>query len=105
MKPEIQNCPPDPEATIESIRALGYDLNIAISDLIDNSITAGAQNMCLLQKWEGEKSVIIIFDDGRGMNNDELFQAMRIGSSDPKIKRKKNNHERFGLGLILTSWS
>jgi hypothetical protein len=105
MKSEIQNCPPDPQATIESIRALGYDLNIAISDLIDNSITAGAQNIWVLQKWEGEKSVILVFDDGRGMNNDELFQAMRIGSSDPKIKRKKNDLGRFGLGLKVASWS
>ena len=105
MKQQIQNCPPDPEATIESIRALGYDLNIAVSDLIDNSITARSKNIWVLHKWAAEKSFVVIFDDGRGMKDDELFQAMRIGSSDPKIKREKNDLGRFGLGLKVASWS
>ena len=105
MKSDIQNCPPDPQATIESIRALGYDLNIAISDLIDNSITARSKNIWVLHNWSSEKSFIAIFDDGHGMNDEDLFQAMRIGSSDPKIKREKNDLGRFGLGLKVASWS
>jgi hypothetical protein len=31
---------------IESLRAFGYNIQTAIADLIDNSISAGAKNVC-----------------------------------------------------------
>lgn len=43
-----EKCPPNAEAIVESIRSLGYDLGIAISDIIDNSITAGADKILIL---------------------------------------------------------
>ena len=35
--------PPDAENTVESLRSLGYNLNQAISDIVDNSIDAKAK--------------------------------------------------------------
>ena len=36
---------------ILSLRAMGYDLSTAIADLIDNSITAGANNIHVDYDW------------------------------------------------------
>ena len=68
---------------IESLRAFGYDLRTAIADLIDNSITAGAENIWLDFYWEGVDSYIRITDDGVGMNEQKLVDAMRPGSKNP----------------------
>ena len=105
MNISTELCTPNPEATIESIRSLGYDLNIAIADLIDNSITAGADNVWILHKWNGKDSYVAIYDDGGGMSESELFKAMSIGSMSPTIEREKNDLGRFGLGLKVASWS
>ena len=105
MKNNGQICNPDPEATIESIRSLGYDLNIAVSDLIDNSITAKSGNIWILHKWDGKNSFVAIYDDGAGMDNDELFNAMRLGSKSPIVEREPDDLGRFGLGLKVASWS
>ena len=105
MTDSYEECTPDPEATIESIRSLGYDLNIAISDLIDNSITARAKNIWFIHKWDAEKSFISIYDDGDGMDEVELFKAMKLGSSSPLIERDSKDLGRFGLGLKVASWS
>jgi hypothetical protein len=37
---------PHAPAMIESLRAFGYNIQTAIADLIDNSISAGAKNVC-----------------------------------------------------------
>ena len=39
-KADFEEVPPDPVATIESLRSLGYSLEAAVADLIDNSIAA-----------------------------------------------------------------
>jgi len=54
-------------AMIESLRAYGYTLNTAIADLIDNSISAKANNIWIQLHWDGEQSWIAISDDGDGM--------------------------------------
>lgn len=105
MNNKHEICSPNPEATIESIRSLGYDLNIATSDLIDNSISANAKNIWVLHKWDAENSSFIIYDEGRGMDEDELFKAMALGSTSPTIERDPKDLGRFGLGLKVASWS
>ena len=36
---------PDPESLLESVRSIGYSVKEAISDLIDNSISANASKI------------------------------------------------------------
>ena len=43
MKYEIAN--PDPAGTIESFRSLGYTIEAAVADLVDNCITAQARHV------------------------------------------------------------
>jgi hypothetical protein len=96
---------PNAGAMIESLRAFGYDLPTAISDLIDNSIFAGAKNIWLKFYWNGEKSIISIKDDGHGMTETELVNSMRPGSKNPLEIREPNDLGRYGLGLKTASFS
>lgn len=96
---------PRASAMIESLRAFGYNIQTAIADLIDNSITAQAKNIWLTFFWDGSGSFISIRDDGRGMTEDELVNAMRPGSQSPLKNRDQRDLGRFGLGLKTASFS
>lgn len=96
---------PRPAALIESLRSFGYTPATAIADLIDNCITAAATNVAVNFKWAGRDSQITILDDGTGMSEDTLRDAMRPGSSNPLDHRSKGDLGRFGLGLKTASFS
>jgi hypothetical protein len=96
---------PRAAAMIESLRAVGYDLRTAIADLIDNSIFAGAKNVWVYFHWNGADSHISIVDDGCGMSESELFEAMRPGSKSPVEDREPGDLGRFGLGMKTASFS
>ncbi|MCY3761014.1 MAG: ATP-binding protein [Gemmatimonadetes bacterium] len=90
---------------MESLRATGYSLPDAVSDLIDNSIAAGAHNIWLNFHWSGADSWASILDDGSGMSEAELIDAMRIGSRSPREAREPSDLGRYGLGLKTASIS
>ena len=96
---------PRADHLMESLRGTGYSLPAAISDLIDNSVTAGAVNIWLHFHWSGANSQVSILDDGRGMSETELVDAMRIGSRSPRDERDADDLGRFGLGLKTASVS
>lgn len=90
---------------IETLRAVGYDTQTAVADLIDNSISATARRVWLRFNWDGEDSTIDLLDDGCGMNARELINAMRPGSQSPRETRSERDLGRFGLGLKTASFS
>ncbi|MEW7277871.1 ATP-binding protein [Aquimarina sp. 2201CG1-2-11] len=90
---------------VESLRDLGYTPETAISDIIDNAIFAGAKHVWIDFEWNSIHSRIIVRDDGSGMNEEELAQAMRPGSQNPNEERAPNDLGRFGLGLKTASFS
>lgn len=96
---------PEASSMIETFRAIGYTIEAAIADIIDNSISAGAKNIWIDYEWNGENTAISILDDGLGMTNEELINAMRPGSKHPLDIREKQDLGRFGLGLKTASFS
>ena len=96
---------PEAASMIETFRAIGYNLETAIADIIDNSISANAKNIYINRLWRGGKSVITIKDDGEGMNGSEIIQAMRPGAQNPLSDRPETDLGRFGLGLKTASFS
>lgn len=96
---------PRPDSLIQSLRAFGYDLSTAIADIVDNSISAGAKNISVDFFWNGKDSYIAIWDDGCGMSEEELINAMRPGSRNPLEERNPKDLGRFGLGLKTASFS
>ena len=97
--------PPRASALVESLRDMGYSLRTAIADVIDNSITAGARNVQLYADTHHEFPAIGILDDGVGMSEEELHEAMRPGAKSPLEIRPANDLGRFGLGLKTASFS
>ena len=105
MTEEYDLVEPHAAIMIESLRAFGYDLRTAIADLIDNSITAGAENIWLDFQWNGPDSYIRVTDDGAGMSEQNLVDAMRPGSKNPLDSREATDLGRFGLGMKTASFS
>lgn len=104
---KYQTAPAIPEASsmIETFRAIGYSIQAAVADIIDNSVSANAKNIWVDFDWKGSETWISIKDDGTGMNNVELIQAMRPGSKNPNEIRSNKDLGRFGLGLKTASFS
>ena len=97
--------PPRASALVESLRDMGYSLKTALADVVDNSITAGAQNIRLFADTHEEIPAIGILDDGTGMTKNELLEAMRPGTRSPLDARDATDLGRFGLGLKTASFS
>lgn len=100
-----EETPPKAGAMINTFRAFGYNLQTAVADILDNSISAKAENIWIQYEWNGEKSWVSITDDGLGMDKDGLIAAMTPGSKDPQDERDENDLGRFGLGLKTSSFS
>ncbi|MEO6547714.1 MAG: ATP-binding protein [Ferruginibacter sp.] len=96
---------PEASSMIETFRAIGYNIETAVADIIDNSISANANNIWIDFDWKGADTWLSIKDDGSGMNNEELIQAMRPGSKNPLADRNSKDLGRFGLGLKTASFS
>ena len=60
------------------MRDLGYSLETAVADLIDNSISANATSIDIVCELAAGRPYLAILDNGRGMSPDELIAAMRV---------------------------
>lgn len=100
-----QRLPPSAACLSASLRDLGYSLETAVADLIDNSISAGATQIQVYCDVSLNQPTLAIIDNGRGMNGDEMLVAMRHGSTNPGEVRSPNDLGRFGLGLKTASFS
>ena len=102
IHPSTMELAPSAARLTGSLRDIGYDLESAIADLVDNSVTAGARNVSVWMRFDGRDSWICIADDGRGMTRSELVEGLRFGS-----RRTYGDGDlgRFGLGLKTASIS
>lgn len=105
LVPRRADATPHAAALIEGLRDIGYSLETAISDIVDNSITARAKQIQILTDTFSEEPFVAIMDDGVGMTEDELVAAMRPGSRNPLDARETVDLGRFGLGLKSASFS
>ena len=93
--------PPDPGRMIEGLRDTGYEFNTAVADIIDNSIAAEAEivNVEMVMDYRGEVTIFIA-DNGIGMDEDALINAMTYGS---RYRKDPASLGKFGLGLKTAS--
>lgn len=93
--------PASPQRVMEGLRDTGYSFNTAIADIIDNSIAANAYRVDVtIERNATGEIYVYIADNGCGMNEKELQNAMMYGSQkrpDPSSLGK------FGLGLKTSS--
>ncbi|AIR98595.1 ATP-binding protein [Streptomyces glaucescens] len=89
-----RHLPPDARY-MEALSSQGYGFEVAIADLVDNSIDAGARNVVIHFLRDGDQLVsLVIVDDGRGMDEEALDVAMTVGA--------RRGYDRKSLGMFGT---
>ncbi len=102
---KVQTVNPNVANFVASIRDVGYTFEIAVADVIDNSLSANATRIEIHTVPTDDGLILTLYDNGYGMNDDELKEAMRLATKNPGHKRDKNDLGRFGLGLKTASFS
>src|SRR5689334_22315277 len=88
---------PDDRKSALIFARLGYSVPEAIADLVDNSIDAKASRVLVRIVRTDEKiQRVLIADNGEGMNDSILLEAMRFGSRTEKGVRALG---KYGIGL------
>lgn len=93
----------DPPASrlVESLRDTGYTFTTSIADIVDNSVAADATRIDIrLDLTFSLQPILMISDNGNGMDMDDLLRAMTYGS--PKRPSPKSLG-KFGMGLKTAS--
>ncbi len=98
--PTILENPPNARRTMEALREMGYDSYASILDLIDNSIDAQASLIRVTIAEQKGDIVVTVADDGVGMDEDTLSEALRLGSD---TARDAGDLGKFGMGLVTAS--
>lgn len=97
---------PSAARLLESMRDIGYSFESALADIVDNSISAAASSIEIVNDVDPESGpYLAVLDDGRGMSPDELTAAMQHGSRSPRDVREAGDLGRFGLGMKTASFS
>jgi len=105
MAKDRENIPVAP-TLMGSLRSMGYSFESAVADVIDNSISAHATLVkVLFPTTPLEPTAVGILDDGEGMSDEKLFEAMRYGSMASEAERDEDDLGRFGMGMKAASLS
>jgi len=93
---------PSAKRVIEGLRDTGYTFVTAISDIVDNSITANATKVCIYLQLQDNslEPVIYLVDNGIGMSPEKIIPAMTYGST---ATAEDDRLGKFGLGLKTAS--
>ena len=95
---------PHPSSLLFAIRAIGYNFETAVADIIDNSISAGATEIKMYSEPSGN-AYFAFLDNGCGMSNEELRNALLLGSDRAHKPDSELELGRYGLGLKSASFS
>jgi len=94
----------NPIRFIQATRDSGYrNIASALSEVVDNSLQAGATQVDIFVEDNGGSPFVAILDDGCGMNRKQLSSALQFGGSDRFDDR--SGMGRFGMGLPNSSLS
>lgn len=94
---------PDPLGLFKILARAGHSLPSAVADLVDNSISHGAREICITFPSPNEGGRwMCIRDDGTGMTPAGLRNAMKIGHQRDYADADLG---KFGYGLKGAAWS
>jgi len=104
-----------PQLAVKAMRDSGYkDAAHAVSELVDNSIQAGAEAVEILCVDENQHrnnrsskrlNGIAVYDTGCGMDKDILMMALQFGNGTHLELNKQKGIGKFGMGLPNSSIS
>ena len=90
---------------VDVISNSGYTLEAAIADIIDNSITAKAKHIDVDFTFDGLNSRISIKDDGMGMDETKIKEAITYAYKNIDDLRDISDIGRYSIGLNSASSS
>ena len=94
---------PTRRASFAPWRCIGYRLEEALADIIDNSIDAGAKTILVRFVHVGAAvKRVVIADDGAGMNESKLRNAMQVGADS---SHATTHLGKYGTGMKTASFS
>ena len=102
---DYEDAPSPADALSGSLRGFGYSVETALADINVNSITARAKNVRVTLTLGRASRFVRVFDDGNGMAEQTLRDAMRLESQNPLTPRDSADLGRFGLGLKTAFFS
>lgn len=102
MSRRVVEVTPSASRLTRSLRDVGHDFATALADLVDNSVSAGADTVSIDFVFAGRDSWLTVADNGTGMTSSEVDEALRFGS---KRTYEEDDLGRFGLGLKTASLS
>ena len=94
---------PSAARLVESLRDTGYTFNTSVADIVDNSVSADANQIDIILDIDfGNNPYLMIADNGTGMDESELESAMMYGSP---LRPNPKSLGKFGMGLKTASTS
>ncbi|MBY0460913.1 MAG: ATP-binding protein, partial [Gemmataceae bacterium] len=99
-----KHLPPRPLRTAEILGNTGHTFVSAVADIVDNAISADATEISITfaPPDGGHGRWMTITDNGHGMTEAELDEAMTLGSEG---QYEDNSLGKYGFGLKGASWS
>ncbi|QXE87410.1 ATP-binding protein [Geomonas nitrogeniifigens] len=96
--------PPNPARLVKILASVGHTMPSAVADLVDNAISADATEIAITlgRPDAGHGRWMSLADNGCGMDEITLAEAMRIGSDSDY---EDNSLGKYGYGLKGASWS
>lgn len=91
---------PNARGLIRTFSGHNYEFGESVADLIDNSLDAGATCVRIVMEFDGEDSYVMIADNGKGIAEPEIREALRPGTERDYVNDDKG---KFGLGLKTAS--
>ena len=109
---EEVDLPINPGRVSFGLSRIGYTPTTAVCDIIDNSVRAGSKNINILiikerpelsDKRKDNVKEYVVIDDGSGMDDTGIQNALTLGSSDDNYE--EHSLSKFGLGLKSAAFS
>ena len=94
---------PNAKILIYAMQHLGYDNCVALCDIIDNCIDANATEIKVYVSNKSDNFQIIIQDNGCGMAEETLDEALKFGSNCPHDEL--SDLGKYGMGLSTAGLS
>lgn len=92
-----------PTESIQHALGANHDICSGIDELVDNSIDAMAENICIVFHVDGNKlTQIAVHDDGRGMDAATMERVLRLGGHE---SQSHSNIGIYGMGLKEGSYA
>ena len=95
--------PPNAAGVRDALSRIGYEIQEALADLVDNSIDASARTVLIrFIRNNDYLTHVVIADDGRGIEPEKFDDAMQFGGTTDHIE---SDLGKYGMGLKTASFS